>query len=207
VLEDLASIGWRPTLIGIVVLVIGAIAGWGMAGDRAFAPARWLRWWLERIILPGLRQGSWLGRALMIFLNNAAICALLILAGGLPAGAWVAVVVVGLSLGAAMRMLTDPRWDVSIPPELGEAEDPASEVSDDGAPPAGLDRVASLGVLLNLLELPAIAIALGLTMGRLAVPNNLVPTDIWRIYASWVAPLLVVAAAGESLWIGRRRPF
>lgn len=205
-IEDLASIGWRPTLIGLVVLLIGTIAGWGMAADREFTPAHWLRWWLERIILPGLRQRSWLARLVVILLNNATICVLLIWAGGVPAGAWIGVVIVGLSLGAALRMLSDPRWEMADYAGLSEPADRSPPDPESGMPPAP-DRLVALGVLLNLLELPAITIVLGLTMGRLAAPNHLAPADIWRIFACWVVPLLAIAAGGESLWLGRRRTF
>lgn len=197
--EDVAAIGWRPILIGTVVLLIGSVAGWGMAGDRSFAPANWLRWWMVRFILPGLRHRFWLARLGVIFLNNATICALTIAAGALPAGAWAAVVLLGLSLGTGMRMLTDPRWEIVLP----EAPEAAAEPEQ---PPA-LDRVAALGILVNMLELPAIALTLGLAMGRGPLPNHLAPEAIWRIYACWIAPLLLIAAGGEALWLGRRRPF
>jgi hypothetical protein len=199
VIEDLASIGWRATLVGVVVLIIATVAGWGMAADQTFAPAHWLRWWIARIILPGLRRESWLARFAVIFLNNASICALVIWAGGVRGGSWVAIVLVGLSLGTALRMLTDPRWGFPLPEEPPAAAE--------GQPPPAPDRVAAFAVLVNLLELPAIALTLGLSMGRRAVPNNLPAEDLWRIYASWVVTLLLIAAAGEALWLGRRRPF
>ncbi|HRX85121.1 MAG TPA: hypothetical protein P5572_08890 [Phycisphaerae bacterium] len=197
-LETLAGIGWRPIFFGTLVLVIAAVAGWGMAGDRGFAPAHWLHWWIGRIILPGLRHGSWFARLGVIFLNNASICALVIAAGSAPAGAWAAIVAVGLSLGSALRMLTDPRWEFPI-----AVEPPRTEQGGPAAP----DRVTAFAVLVNMLELPAIALTLGLAMGRRAVPNGLSADAVWLVYACWVVPLLLIAAGGEALWIGRRRPF
>ncbi|MCB9850290.1 MAG: hypothetical protein H6817_06255 [Phycisphaerales bacterium] len=199
-IDDLISIGWRPTLIGNGVMMIGAVAGWGMAGDPHFAPVHWLRLWMEHIILPGLRQKRWAARAAVIFLNNATICALLVGLAKWPAGAWVSIVIVGLSLGAAIRLLQTPGW------EFHDAADNPEPQSDD-APPAALDRLVAVGLLLNLLEVPAITLALGLAMGRCVVPNHMLPAEVWRVYAFWVAPLLIIAASGESLWIGRRSPF
>lgn len=190
-------------LVGVVVLLIAAVAGWGMAADASFAPIRWLHTWIVRVILPRLRRGSAPACAGFIFLNNATTCALVTAAGGVRGGAWIAILIVGLSLGAAIRMLGDPHWGISA----SAADLPVEPQPDAATPPAPADRYVVIGLLLNLLEVPAIIITLGLAMSRCAVPSLLLPGEVWCVFAAWVIPLLAIAACGEALWISRRRPF
>ncbi len=259
----LQEMGWRPVLTGLVVLVIAAVSGWGMAKDRAFAPVRAVRWWLARVILPNLRRGWW-GRTGFIFLNNASTCALLIVLGGLAWGAWIGIVVVGLAMGMSLRLLGEGDLPevASLPttrsgnneganrdrptgptpgPDDAEAngrsesldriedpDDPAAPASaesrspkrDEASPatPAEvgreggadtaeqhpIDRAVAVGMALNLLEVPAILITLGLSMGRGGATSGLLSGDVWTAYAVAVAPLLLIAAGGEALWLGRR---
>ena len=195
-LTEVLGIGLRPTLAGVAVLVIAAVAGWGMAAQGRFILVRAVRFWVERVILRALNHRRWSARAAIIFCNNTAICTLLVLAGGWPGGSWIAVTIVGLSMGIALRSLTGS-------PELPGLE--ALE-SDYDTPPKA-DMLLWLGLLLNLIEVPAIIVTLGLSMGQLASPNNLSPDEIWGVFLNLVTPALLIAAAGEALWIGRRQPF
>ena len=190
---DLTNIGWEPALAGTIVLIIGAISGWGIAATPTFPPVIVVRFWVDRVILPALRNRMWVFRTTVIFGNNATICALVILAGKLPSGAWVAVVLVGLAIGIAFRL-------------LGESDVVNTPGDDSDAPPRA-DALVQIGLVLNLLEIPAIVITMGLSMGQLAKPNGLSSDSIWNIFAVWVMSLLLIAAAGESLWIGRQRFF
>ena len=55
-------------------------------------------------------------------------------------------------------------------------------------------------MILNLLEPPAIALALGLAIGRSAIPLS--STQAWGVFLTWVVPAMLVAAGGEALWLG-----
>jgi hypothetical protein len=186
------SIGVRPMLAGAAVILAAAVAGWGISPDVDFPPVRFIRWWVEHAALRIIRHPSWVLRAVAIFVNNSAVCAVLVLAGGLPTGAWVGVTVAGLSLGIAMGLLS--RGGGGFP--LGRAPVP---------PESRADLGVLVGVALNVLEIPAIVVAVGLAMGRLAAPNRLSGETVWMLFVSWVVPALAVAAGGESLWIGRQR--
>lgn len=190
-LDDILSIGWRPTLIGLVTLIVAAVAGSGMGADRSFVLTRWVRRYLESLILPVMRHRLWVVRSFFIFANNASICALVILAGRWPAGAWAAIVVVGLTMGTAIRVLG----------ERATSQDAAVDDVHTEKP----DALVSVGLWLNLLEVPAILATLGMSMGRLALPNGVSNEVLWRIYVLFVLPALLVAAGGEGLWIGRHK--
>ncbi len=189
--EDISMIGWLPALAGMAVLIVGAIAGWGMAVQPGFFPARLVQFWVERVIFPALRQPSWLLRSAVVFVNNGTVCSLVVLAGSVPGGAWAAIVLVGLAMGIAVRTLS--------------MSDIIGSDTETGDLPT-TDLLVQIGLVLNLLELPAIVITLGLSMGQLASPNGLSEEQIWGVFLYWVVPLLAVSASGESLWIGRQRP-
>jgi|GEM_PF-3773079 len=53
---------------------------------------------------------------------------------------------------------------------------------------------------INLLEPPAIAVALGVALS--AQPEPLSAAQVWGTFFVVVAPLMLAAACGESLWIG-----
>ena len=127
----------------------------------------------------------------MIALNNLTVCAVMTAGGSLGPLAWLAVAGVGFSLGIALRLL------------LGENELPA-----EGAVSArgGSRLAAGLGLALNLLEPPAILLAGGLTLAQKALWPFLSAAWAWCVFLCVVAPLLVLAAAGESLWMGILRP-
>lgn len=195
----LIGVGWRPVLSGSAVLIIAAIAGWGIAADANLAPVRWIAKWVDRVIVPCLRAG-WLARSLAIFVNNAANCALMIAAGALAGGSWISVTMIGLAMGFAVR-------------HLGRQESLTSNAnsinanSSDAAASPYVNSPALLGLLLNLLELPAIALCVGLSIGQVASEPHLSMAVAWSLYARLVLPALLIAACGESTWIGHLHPF
>lgn len=195
----LVGVGWRPVLSGSAVLIIAAIAGWGIAADANLAPVRWIARWVDRVIVPCLRAG-WLARTLAIFVNNAANCALMIAAGALPAGSWASVTVIGLAMGFAVRHLG--RQEPSDP----NTDSDGVRSSDASASPY-VNSPALLGLLLNLLELPAIALCVGLSIGQVASEPHLSMAVAWSLYVRLVLPALLIAACGESTWIGHLHPF
>ena len=104
---------------------------------------------------------------------------------GLYVAIRLAVVIVGLSLGIALRQLAarPDAFAVSLPVRDRKAK-----------------MLVRLGVGLNMLEPPAIVITLGLCLGLQTLP--LTWAQAWQTFAIWVVPALFVAAGGEALWIG-----
>ena len=225
VFHDLVRIGLRPTLAGCSVVIMSAVAGWGVAGHPQFLPVRTVSFWVRRVILGVLKSESWTVRSAAIFFNNASICALVVAAGMVPGGSWILLTIVGFSMGVAMRVLGEESgWTPEgIANASGNGIAPGEgaglfgeDRNGDRAAPQGIlhtksqgrvDSLARLGFVLNLVEVPAIVVAVGLSMGQLAAPNELSAPELWRIFGLLVLPVLVVAAGGESLWIGRVRPF
>jgi hypothetical protein len=122
---------------------------------------------------------------LVIFFNNAGILALMVCLAVSRAAAAIAVIAVGLTLGIALRALGHIHLDWSHPGPNA---------------PIILRRQIRFGVLLNLLEPPAIAAAVGLALARTSM--SLPAPDAWQAFAMFVVPLLLVAAGGEAMWIG-----
>ena len=90
----------------------------------------------------------------------------------------------GVSLGIALRLLSSM-----------EDEPLGSQ------PSASHNRwLVNIGVILNMLEPPAIIAALGLGLGRQSC--SLSDTSIWQAFGLLVMPALLIAAVGEALWIG-----
>ncbi|GJM26940.1 MAG: hypothetical protein DHS20C16_33550 [Phycisphaerae bacterium] len=189
----------KPGLVGGLVLLIGAVSGWGMSQAPEFVLTRFMRWWLLTVIVPLLKRPSWLLRSIVIFANNAGICMLLVACGTLPLVPWVAIAAVGVAMGAALRVLvTEFGWDA-------EADDQnrAVEIS-----PAA-DSRSGIGMLLNLLEFPAIGLTLALALMQRELPIAAAAEPIlpWTVMLIWTLPMLALAACGESLWMGRQGVF
>ena len=90
----------------------------------------------------------------------------------------------GMSLGIALRLLS------SMDDEpLGSQ-----------ATTSPRQWLVNVGVALNMLEPPAIIVALGLAFGRQSA--SLSAASTWQAFAVLVVPALLFAAAGEALWIG-----
>jgi len=173
------------TLAGTVLVVVAVWVGWTTSRNESGTLVRLVRWWLARVVLPQLGARSWAHRAAVIAANN-----LLILGALMALGQWLVPVLIGTALsgvgmGIALRLL----------PHLAGAFD---------LPPTDNDQGSGwrmrTGIALNLLEPPAIVLALGLAIARSAIP--LPPAEAWGAFATWVVPAMLIAAGGESLWLG-----
>lgn len=178
---------WPAALTGVGCLMLGVIAGGVAVGTGEGMVARGLRWWVVEAILPMIRHRSGLLRAVVIFVNNAVICALLVSLGRWGWVVWIGLLVEGMTLGGSAAVLaesadSDPFW---------EAEESSGSIS----------RVR-IGLGLNLLELPAIGLSVAVAVGQSFFGSVVSSGQSWSIFAMCVVPLLVIAAAGESLWIG-----
>ncbi len=172
-------------IVGAALVVAAAWGGWIIGRSRSFVPVRMVSWWVGRIIVPLVRTRAWWRCAAGIFLNNT-----LVLAGVLALGfdRWTcvaAIVTVGMSLGIGLRALAD--------------HDDASFFSTGPTDASGRRRFG-IGIMLNLLEPPAIVLTLGLSLGQTSV--ELPALTAWKTFAVVAVPLLALAAAGEALWLG-----
>lgn len=179
-----AALGFEM-LFGSGLMLSATALGWAVGRRRNWLPVRAMWWWMHAVVLPLLSCRSWLQRALIIFANNG-----MVLAAVVGSGLWIstsigAISLVGLALGIALRSLSElsPHWS---PPSPNCAAD--------------VRRRVRVGVSLNLLELPAISLAIALSLGQ--ADGSLQPTAVWGTFALWVVPLLLAAASGESLWLG-----
>ena len=178
---------WRSALLGSLLGLVASMAGWAVAREASWPPVRLMAWWVRRVVFPLLSCRDWWRRCLIIFLNNATI-----LAGLVALGRWavlpiVGVAGIGLSLGMALRL-------------LGERQDGAVVLSTESP----VDLRARLGIALNMLEPPAIVLAIGLSLGQR--PLGLSDEQAWLTFAVWGLPMLLLAAGGEALWLGRLQP-
>ena len=178
---------WRSMLLGTGLFLISMIVGLALGRERRLFVVRALSAWVNWIIGPLLRWRSRALRAAAIFANNVLILAAMVALGVWPPAAVAAVALVGVSMGIALRVMTAMPVSFSIP----------------GPAQPRLRRTIQIGVLLNLLEPPAIVAAIGLSLGR--EPAHLTPVYVWSAFAFWIVPAMAVAAAGESLWIGAGR--
>lgn len=176
---------WPHMIVGTVLLLIGMAIGLGIGRVQSFVLVRWVRGWVSRVIIPLLYKRSWLLRTLTIFVNNMAILIGMILLGVWSTAAIAGVALVGLSMGIALRVLSDQPKSFAAP---------GDSMSDSDR------RRFRIGLLLNLLEPPAIIVALGISLGRTIAPLTL--EQIWEIVSCWIVPAMLVAACGEALWIG-----
>jgi len=172
-------------LAGTVLVVVAVWVGWTTAATGSGALVRLIRWWLERVMLPQLGTLSWTHRAAVIATNN-----LLILAALVALGRWLVPVLIGtalcgVSMGIALRLLPDLASGFDLPPADDEQ---------------GSGWRMRVGIILNLLEPPAIILALGLAIGRNAIP--LPSAEAWAAFGTWVVPAMLLAAGGEALWLG-----
>lgn len=174
------SMGW-----GLVLIVGATGAGWLIGRRDSFLPVRLITWWVVHVIVPLVRSRSWWRRATAIFVNNTSILAAVLAMGVKPVWSVLAVVGLGLSLGIGLRVLSS------------RAEALSTSLPGPGSLPR---HWVVVGVVLNLLEPPAILLTIGLSLGQTVVP---LPAEAaWKAFAVWAVPLLLLAAAGEALWLG-----
>ncbi len=174
-------------LIAGAVILIAVALGW----LEARRPDRWtvqgVAWWLDAVVRPLLASRSWAWRAAVIALNNSLVCGLVIGLGSWPAGGWIAVATVGFALGVGVRLLTGGL---------------AGDTSESGRVSPRKRWAGRAGFALNMLEPPAILVAAGLSLSQGALSATVAPGDAWAVFAWVVLPALVLAAAGEALWMG-----
>jgi hypothetical protein len=177
-------------LAGGSVLIFSAIVGWWLARSGRGWPVVVLRVWLTHVVRRVLTLRSWVGKALLIMVNNSMVCLLLAWAGSWGRFAWLVVFAVGGSLGMAISQL-----------HLFADEEPDIEQLDERD-----RRMLLLGFGLNLLELPAILIAAGLCLAQGAFSDTIDLPTAMMLYLRYVLPMLIVAAVGEGLWLTVLRP-
>lgn len=176
---------WPHMLIGVLWMILSLGIGLALGRVRSFFLVHGVHWWVLRVMVPLLYKRFWWLRTITIFVNNMAILIGLILLGTWPYAAVTGIALVGLSMGIALRALSD------VPELFATPEDQMCE-SD--------RRRCRIGMMLNLLEPPAIIVALGLSLGRTIAPLSHV--EIWEIISCWILPAMLLAACGEALWIG-----
>lgn len=173
-------------IVGTVLAVVCVVAGWLLSLRTRGGPTRLVAWWVRHVVDRIVRAASWRRRCAGIFVNNTAVTALLVALGVWTVAAWAGIVCLGLSLGIGLQVMT------RRPDAFGMMTNPVD---------AGAARRIRVGVTLNMLEPPAIAIAIGLSLGRNALPAALSASQSWETFALCVVPLLLLAACGEALWL------
>ena len=188
---EAVSQSWPGMLLGGGLLLVATGAGTALAGVPSFLPVRLVKWWVRHIARFVFRSRSLTVRTAVVLLNNFTVLTLLVAAGAWTWGAVVAIAIIGVNLGIGLRVLrheTAPLFD-------------GLTQSINRNPAASRDRrLVRWGTTLNLLEPPAIMIALGLSLRRAATALD--ADIVWFTFAMWVVPLTFVAAFGEALWIG-----
>ncbi len=187
--------GWLVETLGAVVshalfgggvIVFGVALGWHEGGLTGRFHVRALIWWMEHVLRPLLTTRSWGLRAASIAVNNSLVCVSMVAAGVLGPVVWVVVTAVGFSLGIALRLLITGMGD-----SPAENKDVTS----------GRRTLAVVGMGLNMLEVPAILLCSGLGLAQSALWPAISTQEAFGLFG-WIAfPVLVVAAAGEALWM------
>jgi len=181
---------WTDGLLGAVLTVSTTWLGWQTGRRKSFPPVQAIGWWVKRIVVPLLRCSSWSRRTAIIFLNNATVLAIIVAVGRYPYSGMAAAAALGASLGIALRVLADASFG------LGGSTDRFNE-------PQVRWRLR-IGLTLNMLEPPAIVVAVGLSFAR---GSQKIPAGAaWETFAVVVMPALLIAAAGEALWLGVTTP-
>ena len=172
-------------VLGTALLAVASAVGWLIAGFPRFFFVRLVNHWVKQVVIPLLRTPSWPRRTLIIFANNALILAAVVQMGCWRVSSRIGVILVGLSLGAALR-------------HLGAHVANSDALSDPSTP--GERRRLRFGVGLNLLEIAAIVVTVGIAVGLPELKISL--AQAWKLFGYGVMPTLLVAAGGESLWMG-----
>jgi hypothetical protein len=186
---DVIERTWYPALLGGGLTLVGAATGWAMAGQPRLPPVRIVAWWVSRVVRPLLFCGSWWRRTAAIFANNAGILAALVCLGRWHLCGLAATALIGVTLGMGLRVLSRLPGDLAAPWPTGDRD---------------TQRRVRWGILLNLLEPPAIVLAIGLSLsqdGARPLPSG----DAWAAFGLIVAPMTLAAAGGEALWLGASR--
>lgn len=176
---------WLTIAWGTGLTLVATGLGWAVGQMGSTPPVRWVAWWVRTVVLPLLRCRSWWRRTVVIFANNISLLAALVAVGRWRLGALMGVAGLGVGLGIGLRILSS---------EPTAAMDPCPEYS------ARVRRRIRIGIVLNLLEPPAIMLAIGLSLARQPMPLS--PGQVWETFLVWVVPATLLAAGGEALWLG-----
>jgi hypothetical protein len=187
---EIARSVWREALVGGAVIVVGTAFGWRLGASQGVPYVRAVAWWVDHVVGPLVASRAWVFRTVIIALNNATVCAVVVILGPLGALAWLGVGLLGLSLGIALRLMSS---EASL--EDREAEAPQRTQSD--------RIIESVGLALNLLEVPAIMLSAGLGLAQGALSSRVDFVTALHVFGVIAVPLLVISAGGESLWMGR----
>ncbi|UCD30522.1 MAG: hypothetical protein JSV03_08660, partial [Planctomycetota bacterium] len=176
-------------LIGGSVIVVCVFVGWRAAyADQSWA-VRAVKWWLYHVVYRVVTSRSWLMRTCMIAANNSLICLTAVVLGAFGHVAWAAVACIGLGLGIALHLMIGTR---PIDVDVVEEEIPVSRNK----------ALTTIGMLLNLLEVPAIMLSAGLSLAQGALTPTISLSMALGIFVRFALPMFVLGAAGESLWMG-----
>ncbi|UCC30554.1 MAG: hypothetical protein JSU86_20440 [Phycisphaerales bacterium] len=176
---------WLSIASGTGLTLVATGLGWAVAQMGSIPPVRWVAWWVRAVVLPLLRCRFWWRRTVVIFANNISLLAALVAVGRWRLGALMGVAGLGVGLGIGLRILSS---------EPTAAVDPGPKYS------ARVRRRIRVGIVLNLLEPPAIMLTIGLSLARQPLPLS--PGQVWETFLVWVVPATLLAAGGEALWLG-----
>lgn len=177
---------WFESLVGSVIAFVCMGIGWRAGAVRESLAVRITMGWLNHIVRPLFASRSWLRRLVIIAGNNAMMSAIVVGLGRFGHLAWLGVVCLGLGLGIALRLM------LTVPVEDQEGTDMQSR----------RDRVLTgIGLVLNLIEVPALMLTTGLALSQGALSASLDLKAAMTVFAVVTLPMLVVSAAGEALWM------
>jgi len=172
-------------LTGGLLMAACVLLGWWFSRRRRGPLVTWTRWWFDCVARRVLDEASWAPRAGMIAANNILNTGLIVCAGVLNHLSWLAIAFVGLELGAAARLMA------GVPTARRGVTD--------------ADRgplwVVMLGIGWTLLEICAILLSVGLSLGQGTLGPELSLGEALACFGVIVVPLLVLAATGEGLWL------
>lgn len=177
---------WLESLLGSLVAFACIGLGWRAGATRESPATRVTMWWLNHIVRPLFVSRSWLRRMVIIAGNNSLICAVVVILGRLGHLAWLGVVCVGLGLGIALRLM------LSVPVE---------DQDDSETHSARVRVLTGIGLVLNLIEVPALMLTAGLALSQGAISSTLDTRSALTVFAGVALPMLIVSAAGEALWM------
>ncbi len=204
------------SLFGTGLMLIGGGIGWQIGRYERSPLAILLGWWLDGVVHQIIQADSFWVRSLGIALNNSMVCLVIVACGMVVHLPWFVLLVMGVNLGLAVRLLgertsedesEEPFKSTKALPGGTDAVDEAGTDSFNGegqVESTEYQRVTGrqvfLGVLLNMLEVPAIMLSAGLSLAQGTLwPVASLP--VWSIFGAVVVPALILAAVGESLWM------
>ncbi len=176
---------WPNMIMATVLFGVGMGVGMSVGHTRSIVIVRGVQWWVANVIIPLLYKRSWLIKFLTILVNNMTILIGIVMLGTWSSAAIAGIAMVGFSMGIALRVFSNLPESFVVPNNQGNESD---------------RRRFRIGMLLNLLEPPAIIIALGVALGRTSAPMT--DEQGWAIVLYWVFPAMLLAAGGEALWMG-----